>query len=197
MKGIVEFLNKQMDPAEVLAIELQQYEGEGLRTIVPTIYGHTEEAQQRKSASGPKRQWDEVSFFDELARHASPDLLPIAQRIANWVKRTSDEVVFGRGAKDGSIGAGFKRQGARFLAFQLWTTGLISLNFGYMKAPFDEPGVRQAWVDRVGTVPGITLPPDAGNKWPNIRLSALTQSTDAFLRSDGLVGQPIYGGPTT
>jgi hypothetical protein len=51
VKGIVEFLNKQMDPAEILAVELRQYEGEGLRTIVPAIYGHTEEAQQRKSVT--------------------------------------------------------------------------------------------------------------------------------------------------
>ena len=63
VKGIVEFLNKQMDPPEVLAIELRQYEGEGLRTIVPMVYGHTGEAKERKAASGPKRQWDEASLF--------------------------------------------------------------------------------------------------------------------------------------
>jgi len=183
VRGIVEFLNRQMDPAEVLAIELQQYEGEGLRTIVPTVYGHTEEAQQRKSVNGPKRQWDEASFFDEFGRHVAPELLPVARRIANWIKTTSDEVVFGRGSRDGSIGAGFKRQGSRFLTLQLWTSGILTLNFGYLKAPFDEPGVRQGWVDRVGAVPAITLPPDAGNKWPNIRLSALSQHVDAFLEA--------------
>jgi hypothetical protein len=98
-----------MDPAEVLAVELRQYEGENLRTIVPSIYGHTEEAQQRKSVTGPKRQWDEASVFDELTRHVSSDLLPIAHRIADWIKENSDEVVFGKGNKEGSIDAGFKR----------------------------------------------------------------------------------------
>ena len=110
VKGIVEFLNKQMDPAEVLAIELRQYEGEGLRRIVPAIFGYTEEAQQRKLAPGPRRYWDELSFFEELSHHVEPDLLPVAHRIVDWIKRTSDEVVFGRGARDGSIGAAFKRQ---------------------------------------------------------------------------------------
>src|ERR1700752_177272 len=52
VKVIVEFLNRQMDPAEVLAIELRQYEGDGLRTIVPTIFGQTAEAAQRKAVSG-------------------------------------------------------------------------------------------------------------------------------------------------
>jgi hypothetical protein len=49
LRRIVEFLNEQMDPAEVLALELRQFQGEGLRTIVPMLYGQTEGAQQKKS----------------------------------------------------------------------------------------------------------------------------------------------------
>jgi hypothetical protein len=45
-----------MDPAEMLALELQQFSGEGLKTIVPTIYGQTEGAQQRKSV-GASNKW--------------------------------------------------------------------------------------------------------------------------------------------
>jgi hypothetical protein len=59
LRGIVEFLNKQMNPAEVLALELRQFEGEGVKTIVPTLYGQTEEAQQKKTVrrgSGMKHQ---------------------------------------------------------------------------------------------------------------------------------------------
>ena len=59
LRRIVEFLNVQMAPAEVLALELRQYEGEGLKTLMPIIDGKTEEAQTRKV--GPKRQWDERS----------------------------------------------------------------------------------------------------------------------------------------
>jgi hypothetical protein len=49
LRRIVEFLNQQMDPAEMLALELRQFAGEGLKTIVPTVYGQTEEALQRKA----------------------------------------------------------------------------------------------------------------------------------------------------
>lgn len=181
VKGIVEFLNKQMDPAEVLAIELQQYQGEGLRTIVPAVYGHTEEAQQRKLVNGPRRYWDEATVFDELRHRVEPDLVPVAQRITDWIKENSDEVVFGRGAKDGSIGAAFKRGASRFLALQLFSSGVVVLNFGYLKPPFDEPGLRQGWVDRIRALPSITLPPDAGSKWPNIRLASLAPQMDGFL----------------
>jgi hypothetical protein len=49
LRRIVEFLNKQMNRAEMLALELRQFVGEGLRTIVPTVYGQTEEAREGKS----------------------------------------------------------------------------------------------------------------------------------------------------
>jgi hypothetical protein len=53
LRRIVEFLNQQMDPAEMLALELRQFAGEGLKTIVPTVYGQTEEARGRKSVGTP------------------------------------------------------------------------------------------------------------------------------------------------
>lgn len=48
LKRIVEFLNAQMDPAEVLAVEIKQYVGKGLKSLVPKIIGQTAEAQQKK-----------------------------------------------------------------------------------------------------------------------------------------------------
>jgi hypothetical protein len=61
LRRIVEFLNEQMDPAEMLALELQQFSGEGLKTIVPTVFGQTEDAQQRKSV-GASNKWTIAGF---------------------------------------------------------------------------------------------------------------------------------------
>jgi hypothetical protein len=49
LRKIVEFLNVQMRPAEVLAIELRQYQGEGLRTLAPILMGQTQEAMNQKA----------------------------------------------------------------------------------------------------------------------------------------------------
>jgi hypothetical protein len=61
---IIEFLNKQMDPAEVLAVEVKQYIGEGLKTLVPRLVGQTAEARQRKYIL--KKNLDETTFFEYL-----------------------------------------------------------------------------------------------------------------------------------
>ena len=37
LRRIVEFLNSQMSPAEVLAVEIKQYIGEGRQTLVPRL----------------------------------------------------------------------------------------------------------------------------------------------------------------
>jgi len=44
---IVEFLNEQMDPAQVIAVELKQFVGEGVCTLVPRVLGQTATAQQK------------------------------------------------------------------------------------------------------------------------------------------------------
>ena len=64
LKTIVEFLNVQMDPAEVLCVEVKQYVCQGLKTLVPRLVGQTAEAQMRKVASNQKL--DETTFFEHL-----------------------------------------------------------------------------------------------------------------------------------
>jgi len=66
---VIEFLNTQMSPAEVIGIEVRQYVGQGLKTLVPRVLGRTAEAQQRKGRTGsaaPPRDWTWEGYRDEL-----------------------------------------------------------------------------------------------------------------------------------
>ncbi len=75
VRRVVEFLNSQMDPAEVLAIEVKQFVGENLKTLVPRVLGQTEASRQKKNVDwGESRQWHEATFFDEIrARRGEPE----------------------------------------------------------------------------------------------------------------------------
>ncbi len=44
LRRIVEFLNRQMVETEVLAVEIRQFVGQDLRTLVPRVIGRTEGA---------------------------------------------------------------------------------------------------------------------------------------------------------
>lgn len=60
---IVEFLNEQMTPAEVLGVELRQFTGGGHTAYVPTVVGRTTHAVAQK-AGRSGRVWDRRSFLD-------------------------------------------------------------------------------------------------------------------------------------
>lgn len=60
---IIEFLNAQMRPAEVLGVELIQYRGSGAKVLVPRVVGVTQQAADAKTtlrSSGREWTLDEV-----------------------------------------------------------------------------------------------------------------------------------------
>lgn len=104
LKRIVEFLNRQMNPSEVLALELKQFSGEnGLRTLAPTLFGQTEEARVQKSASGG-REWNEELFFQELDKNqVSLQVVEVVKQIYAWLQKHAHHPIFGKGRTEGSI----------------------------------------------------------------------------------------------
>ena len=96
----MEFLNSQMDPAEVLAVEIPRFEADGLETLVPRLIGQTEEARTRKSAgshgAGTGRQWDSDSFLGELGRRFGEPATRTARRIMAWADEAGLDPSFGK-----------------------------------------------------------------------------------------------------
>ena len=66
LRRIVEFLNSQMDPAEVLAVEIRQFVGQGATAMVPRVMGQTAEAQQKNP--GVPRNYDGTLPLDEVLK---------------------------------------------------------------------------------------------------------------------------------
>jgi hypothetical protein len=66
LRRIVEFLNEQMRPAEVLAIEVEQFASpKGMRTLVPRLLGNTERAQVAKSVQAPPSEETIVGLLNK------------------------------------------------------------------------------------------------------------------------------------
>jgi hypothetical protein len=132
LRRIVEFLNKQMTPAEVLALELRQFQGEGLKTIVPVVYGQTEEAKGKKGAGLPPRLWDADTFFAACEQRNGPLVLDVAKKLANWMEANADQIAFGRGSKDGSMIMVVKEKGQNVYPLSIWTYGRVEIAFQYL-----------------------------------------------------------------
>jgi len=186
----VEFLNRQMRPAEVLAIELRQYEGQGLKTLVPIVLGQTQEAVQKKGggarSSQTKRQWDEASLLADMAEKNGPEIVEIARLLIAWINRNADRVEFNDNPRWASMMLQFEVAGGLVPGpFRLWSDGMLNLTFQYMldRPVFGDAGRREEMRRRLNLIPGIALKEDATRKRPTIQLAALAPagSLDAFL----------------
>jgi len=193
LRRIVEFLNRQMRPVEVLAIELRQYEGQGLKTLVPIVLGQTQEAVQKKGggarATEAKRQWDEASLLadmGDMVEKNSPEIVEVAQLLVAWIRRNATLVDFNDNPRWASMMPQFEVAGSLVPGpFRLWSDGMLNLTFQYMldRPVFGDAGRREEMRRRLNLIPGIALKEDAVSKRPTIQLAVLASasSMDAFL----------------
>lgn len=159
LKRIVEFLNHQMDPAEVLAIELRQFAGKGLKTLVPMVYGQTQESTKKRSAgvSGPR--WDEQSVFEKLATNVGASELSIAKAILDWMKKGNRRIAFGTGRENGSVYPVFRPEGVVINPAYLSSDGKLWFQFGSLqgKPVFGSAEERRKLMTRLNEIIGVNF----------------------------------------
>jgi hypothetical protein len=180
LRRVVEFLNEQLDPTEVLALEIKQYVSQdGLKTLVPRIIGQTAEAQQKKaSATRERRRWDEASFFHEFETRQGYEEAQMARKIQQWVRRHEPavEVVWGTGDLYGGFLAKLKQKGRKSIAlFTVDISGdfVVSSSSYAAQPPFDSPENWQELRSRFSSI-GLSLPADSSEtRLPTFPLSTL------------------------
>jgi hypothetical protein len=175
LRRIIEFLNGQMERTEVLGVEIRQYVGEGVRSLVPRVLGQTAAAENVKKRVRPSnRKWDETSFMEDLRANASQEATAVAAHLIEWTRREIGEPRWGSGATMGSFAALLKHDGKRHVLFDVWTTGRASIRFTRLKehAPFKEEATRVALMKRFNEIPEIDLKNAGG--WPEFHLESLS-----------------------
>jgi hypothetical protein len=185
LRRIVEFLNEQMDPAEILAVEIRQFVGSGIQTLVPRVIGQTAEAQRKKGAPREEHQWDEVTFFDEMKRRHGTDVSAVARKLYEHFRPIATRIWWGRGKVDGNLIPLFDDERGKQFLLAISTNGRMELQFGWMKsrAPFSDPALRKELLDKLNAVPRISLPADSVERFPRFDLRVLCndQTYDGFL----------------
>jgi hypothetical protein len=176
LRRIVEFLNVQMNPAEVLAIEVRQYVGPGFKTLVPTVIGQTARAAAKGTtiAAGNGR-WTPESFMAELRAKTGQGVVAIAEKILDWAQTDRRYVSWGAGIRLGSFYARTNTHSGAYDSFSVWTNGRIYIEFQRLMrcAVFAEEEKRRELARRLNEIPGIEIPPDSIGRTPAIDLIAL------------------------
>ena len=177
LRKIVEFLNTQMQPAEVLAIELRQYAGGDLKTLAPIVLGQTQGALTQKAAGGskPKRKWDEAQFLASFSDREDADVSVTAKSIFKWIKVHADRWVFNDAPTWGAVSAEFNVGEKHVQLFKLWTDGTLQVMFSNLAgvAAFAQHEDRAELTRQIAELTGVQFKTEAIDKSPWFKLSAL------------------------
>jgi hypothetical protein len=188
LRRIIEFLNAQMQPAEVLGLELKQFGADPGAVLVPKIVGRTAEAERAKSQGPrPTRQWDEGSFFEALAEGRAAREVDAAKKLFGWGRARYPQIKWGQGAQIGSCFPMFGPTIFDSSLFGIWTEGYVTVMFSAMAAqsPFDNEDLRSDLLARLNQALQTQIPADPPPKQPTIRLAELVDAErlDAVLES--------------
>jgi len=179
LQRVIEFLNRQMEPAEVLALEVRQFVAPGdnaLKTLVPRVIGRTAEAQLRKHVGTRDTfTWDEKTLLEQLGRRRSPGAAAVAKKIIDWSAEHMTRLTWGHGKQDGSCIPEFRVHDVPYWFFAIWSYGRVELEFQHLqsKRPFDDPAIRMAFVERINEIHGAAVPLEAISRRPAFPLTAL------------------------
>lgn len=92
VRRIIEFLNEKMLDVIVLGVELRQYEGEGIRAMVPRVIGQTEASQTSK---GLKRGPYRVTNMTDFLRDCDTDLGSFIENLISAAPRHGLKINWG------------------------------------------------------------------------------------------------------
>lgn len=176
---VVEFLNAQMAPAEVLAVEIKHYVGEGMRTLIPRVIGQSAWAKQRKGGVPRKsRQWDEASFLSLAEETLSEEDARVITKLYAWAKDRNLRLSWGTGGYTGSFSAFVDNEGGGCKLISPWvgeSNAGIEISFEYLKEnpPFSDRSKRLELLERLNGIPGIDISPERVDTRPSISTNAL------------------------
>ena len=197
LKTIIEFLNEQMDPAEVLGVEVQQYgeDNDEFRAIVPRVVGQTTQASIRKGGATKTKRWDKESFFSAFLTSTSPETTTIARQIFDFMVDENCRLAFGKGKTTGSVYFMFDDVHGNNYSFAIWSDGRIEIPFGHLqKQPsFETLDRRLEIVNRINEIDNIHLDNNIDSKFPSFEIKYLTtpEASERFLKTASWVVETI------
>jgi hypothetical protein len=182
LRRIIEFLNGQMDPAEVLAVEIPQYIGKSQRAVVPRVIGLTAKAETAKGKRPPTEKWDIDSFIQSV-QSVNPDSVKPIREIYKWADDHNLSFVWGSGAGGFTVCAKYMGNSVKIIKVEAgsYHGGGVRVFFyvGVVRTlpPFEDKSKILNVLERMNQIPGISIKKDIIEdktpRYPGVPISCL------------------------
>lgn len=183
LRRIIEFLNEQMSPAEVLGVEIKHFRGDGIRTLVPQVIGKTAQSEATKIVGGQLVPWTEDRFFAEAQSRGGRLVHDVCRAIYSWAHERGLLIFWGQGS-NASFTPYAVDNGRKLWLMGPSANGRIYVRFDLLKnsPPFDNADLRDELRQRLNAL-GAQITLDRIGKQPPIDMNVVAepQTLAAFL----------------
>jgi hypothetical protein len=178
LRRIVEFLNEQMRPAEVLAIEVEHFTtASGMRLLSPRLVGATERAKSVKAVQAPRAPIDEEEWLAALAEAKGGPAGDMARKLLDWYRAQGAEV--GMTESQDAMYARLTRPDGKptWPFFVRRSNGKAEIALQYLKEnpAFAGDEARAAILEQMKALPGVSVATTKLTGWPAASLEALAR----------------------
>lgn len=176
LRRVVEFLNEQMDPAEVLALEVKQFIGEGMKTLVPRVLGQTETARQKKSATTTTYDKIEAAeYLKQIDEERPPAEAKVIRKLIDWARNAGLEDNFNQGVRGSAYIPRLVHNEKRFWPMSIQAKGLVVIQLRWLKdhEPFSEIAKREELLGRLKELPELRVTAAGIDGFPKMPVSVL------------------------
>lgn len=190
LRRVVEFLNEQMDPAEVLAIEVKQFVGKGMKTLVPRVLGQTETVRQKKSSTTNQRtKISYAEFMEQVIGSRTEAEVKTIRHLIDWARRLKLEDDFRQGSRGSSFIPILSHAGQSYYPVSVQRNGNIVIQMRWIKdhPPFNDAAKRDELLKRIQQLPGLKLTDVGGMEgFPKFPIQSLSDSNHLKAFTDAL-----------
>jgi len=199
VRRVVEFLNEQMSPAEVLAIEVKQFIDpiHGFQTLVPRPVGQSVRSQAKKVDPDVwrARQWDRDTVLGAIEERQGTNAREIASRLIRWAQSEGLREGFIGGPNKGAMyfELAARPDPVRFLFVH--STGGLGVAFDRLKQaePFTSDDARKEIAMMLERIEGVRIKNIAGGPQVPLALLGTEEALERFVEVVRLVKRRLGG----
>lgn len=185
LRSMVDFLNKQMERSEVLLVEARQFSRNGIKVVVPTLFGYTEEARQVKrsvtvTTGASRKKWDKAAFFAEVRAKLDTRDVEALETLYEQSLAIGCEISWGTGGKTGSFNVKEPAICSRSL-LTVQSNGRLYLNFAWLNGSEQAERGRERFKELLAKHVGLKIPDDYARKWPEYTVAEWGNKIGAIL----------------
>jgi hypothetical protein len=187
LKCLVEFLNKQMISSDVLLVEVRQYSRDGIRVVVPMLFGFTEQARRVKQrvtvTQREAGKWDWEGFRADAQKKGLKDAdIDAMQRLREACESIGGEIHWGGGKLTGSFSAKWPSISSGAV-LSIYSNGDLAIGFGNLGTTEAAQSMREKLKDALVHRLGLRVPEKFEKKYPQYPIAEWGPELDALVGS--------------